>query len=652
MKSLYVSASIVYLSAQQLVDDENVQCICTLEPVIKPPVKLFVKKACDKIQFHKDSGYGAGAGAGGHDKKFACCLEGSTIQAKSLKEFEEMQQSPKELFLNSTTQNLVFVDKPNRCIWIKPPIADPPALVHVAIDEIHPLSKLDLLGHLEEYATESNVGRSSVRPCLWVGTPGARRSLGFVVVVKEGMADEGARMRPRKKVRVIDSSSDSLKGETVHVRGPTVPTKSLFGDAPKVLETGPPVSLRSQSFLQNMTTIPSFMESSMLPPELAVHRIEAKHFRYAPGATCGTFFYRVPVSDIYLRLSTDPRKTMIYNSKSAAIIDIVFKDFREGPFKGQTNSGILFFWSHVLQAYSKDEEIVHLSKENQARMDGFKERYIRHKVARWDEGGCSAEETEKRAKKLADLYSSWKTIVWHFIRTAFQTDNGRHDNIFLPKSRLLWLKPFPVSLYFYCGGLDGSGNRLWFSQRGQDYPFITVRLNALMKGDKNFVAAVVPEGFKLPDVAHDNLEWANGSKDYLILGIPQDEFEAVVRRDNTSEEGSTFSKDFAKSQRKKLFLGESHSTTPAPLFGQIQSNDIDLCEIGQTLDYTTAIITTPWYGDDAAFSEIYDLRQRDYETIIKWTGDKRQIKQWKSSKVEKQEENPFRHGNVIDLSGF
>lgn len=619
MKRLY--ESITYVSAYQLADEDSIRCICTLGNIIKTPMKLFIKDACDTVDFGKLAG--AGAGAGADDRSFACCLEGNHVEAKSLKQFKEMQKDKEKMqnFLVSGAQSLVFVDGPNNCFWVKPPIENPLALIKVDIDTIIPLSKDEFLKSIQNFESEKV-------PYLWVGAPYPRRSLGFVIIREEKAVDTGARFRPNKRVRV---------GDTPSARPLTKPAKSIFGEEPEVIEQTAPVSLRSQSFLQNMNTIPSFMESKMLPPEIAVHRIDMKHFPYHPGLSCGTFFYRVPISDIYLRIDSDPRKTMVYNSKSSAIIDIVFKDFRDGRFKGKTNSGVIFFWKHVLQYNRKKfaeenkipyEEISPLSKANQERMDRFKNDYIARTLDRAKLQGSSLSEMHDLRKHLTDTFKSWESIIEFFVRLAFLYGIGgeSYGNLLLPRSRLMWLKPFPVSLYFF----HHQGR--WRSQRMQHYPEITKNLNDLAKDKDVKVAAVIPKGLILPEEAYDNLEWANGNKNYLVHEIPGDEFHELVRKDNTTTFGSKFSKTYTEEQGKVSLLENGHDSGGMPKFGSLQNNDVGLCVIGQTLGYKTAIITTPWYGMDTPFTEIYDLRPREYENIIKWTGDKRLMEHFKKSK--------------------
>lgn len=435
---------------------------------------LIVPGSCPNMQNKEDPGASGRAGAGGPltQRGVACLLKGSVHKKDFVlrEEFIVFQREAvsrlhsrrdvdgekrfieeSQLFLMTKDQRLVFVDLFNGVVWVKPPVENPLAVLRVPLEKtgLHPLTDDQLVSLLRSFVATKPGNDHSL---IWAPSKDGRQHLGFVSIVSGEDSPVGAKLIDDGKEPLETSKLRGRSDEGLSAAARSLANTHLPSPLPQT-----PASHWVRRHLSTMVAYPSFLGNEALSPQLPVFRIDNLFYTASnldEAKRCGTFFFRIPTSDLFLPIVKS--KTNVYNDKSPAALDILFKDWVGGPMKGKINSGVRFIMPY-LEAYWA-------GKHNQVRDDP--PRPPDHLIKGFFQKHFGPGSRLTRSKLKNPPQDDWKWIVkWvsHSFTTAL---------VLRFSSRLLYLKPPPLTLYFFYSEKQDK----WVSQRGVYHPEISALL--------------------------------------------------------------------------------------------------------------------------------------------------------------------------------
>lgn len=638
-------------------------------------LELIVPGSCPHLFNKEDPGASGRAGAGGplphggvacllkasiHKKDFVPREEFigfqreavSRLHSRSDVDGEKRFIEESQLFLMTKDQRLVFVDLFNWVVWVKPPIANPLAVLRVPLDKtgVHPLTDDQLMSLLRSFvATEPENDHS----LIWAPSKDGRQHLGFVTIVSGEGSPVGAKLIDDGRAPLETSKLKGRSEEGLTAAARSLANTHLPSPLPQI-----PASHWVRRHLSTMVAYPSFLSSEALPPQLPVFRIDNLFYtasKLDEAKRCGTFFFRIPTSDLFLPIVKS--KTIVYNDKSPAALDILFKDWVAGPMRGKINSGVRFIMPY-LEAYWA-------GKHNQVRDDP--PRPPDHLVKGFFQKHFGPGSRLTRSKLKDPPQDDWKWIVkWvsHSFTTAL---------VLRFSSRLLYLKPPPLTLYFFYSKKQDK----WVSQRGVYHPEISALLEKYLTPTIFGVAAIHHPSVRLSPVDLDHLKWASykegdervftetftGSDarrvDHKVFDpvvLPYDKFDRLVEADCTSEKTI----DFLKKQdlQGDYFERLAKSSLPRMIDDKTDLHkgmDLVFCYLCEVLGIEMVVMTTPFHWEEAAFTEIMDVRPRDYKRLV-WTGKKEVLSKLRKRRrrigdtsLNKELENALKEKNPVKL---
>lgn len=586
------------------------------------------------------------AGAGALQKEAVACLFKGLVEKKSFvpqSDFFQFQRetvshlkslkiensfiTESQLFMTKECERLVYVDLYNQVIWLKPPVSNPLALLRIPFELPMDLSSEELRTSLSSFAKGDRE-----KSIAWCSSRAGRRNLGFVSILDGEDAPVGAK---------FTKGEFGMHGDDNHT-GLSESAVSLFSSLPSSTPSNP-ISHWVRSHLSNVIAYPSFLSVDDLPPYLPVFREDNLYYSSEDlndETRCGTFFMRIPTADLFLPITKS--KTIVYNDKSPAILDILFKDMAEGGTSGQVNAGVRYIFPYIEKYWGN--EIRHLPTPSDQKVKRFFQTFSRSRVSQ---------------SKHWPKDENWESIVKWVAESLLLRNIGNYV-----QSRLLYLKPPPLTLYFYMQRSKHDKTKYyWVSQRGVYHPQISNLLSKHISipPDSGPGLRLVPGAFAVAAIHHRNvklslsdmdlLKWAafkeNRSETYSRKGIDlwdrrcrekvpsqdisfktfdpivmaYDGFDSLVKDDCNSKPAREFLTDNKLSNDYFDSLGRDDTHFMNHSYFHHGNVDFILCYICEALRIDTVILTTPFYHQEAALTEVMDVLPRDYNRLV-WTGKK------------------------------
>ena len=536
-------------------------------------------------------------------------LRSATVTVVSKTKLKALATNGMDTMLSTTdsefTRNpfkLVHVDEAKGHVILKPPVSNPFAVAKFTIVRTSNLSPSNIAGALQSW-------KGCGHECfVWAGGDDpTKRATGFIELVGKRDMPVGAKMLKRmgddgfvprgKRVRLQRHEGVEDFTEASLIKGPMVNFQT--------------VSLDTRTFLTSMVAYPQFLKPSDLPPHIGVFRQESKFYnasQLSSGVACGTFYFRMPQTEMYLPIDTS--KTVVYNDKVVALMDVLFK-LGEEP----RNAGVMRFWTFldVLQRGNADA-----IDKGTTPSEGFGVMPL---------GKTLPISIEKRLLHVAktgrlattnpklNCQTWWDVVIYIYMRFTVPT------SLRSPLARFFYAQPPPATMFVFCK--DGT----WYTQR-------TTKLTKDMtsgwgaslgdlKGQLGAgvaVGVVTPPGPRFTDDQVSLFMWMAETTGKRPIMIGTKHFHNIVRYDCTTQE----TWEFLETHSRRLVdiptnVGQL-DTSMCEKYHPSGHVDMDLCYVFEALGIETVVCTSPFWPQETPFTEILDVRPRgDYEHLV-WTG--------------------------------
>jgi ankyrin repeat protein len=476
-------------------------------------------------------------------------------------------------------EKIMFVDMEHEKIWVKHLEKTIPERISCAM--IKHISAL----RLKDVEDLLNSWSSSVDNFIWVGGTSTRPSVGFIDLVKPKRI-LGKRVRERDYRR------------SKRLTGTHATQYSLFGENP-VMATALTAPVRARTFMSDFLAFPVYLPITALPEHIHVYRKESKYYdasELAESERCGTFYFRLPVTTIYLPIIG--RKTVIYNDKSVAAIDLLF-----GGFARERNKGVRRFWPYA------EKEIL----EQEKSMVPPSEDIVNYALQALGMGASST------------VSDSWNGVLRYALANFFvvDTEEGAISSLtFDAIGRMVYIQPPDRTIFCYYSELH-----TMFTQRSASIP-------KSLEDDIFSHTDQTPRGNQLIVIHHpdttigpadmDNIKWISKrtEKSPIIISYPN--FDQLVYAESNNVQAIQFLDD--ENLGKLAYTG-----TIAPLnitkqleVFHVEKMDRKLCRMCRRMGIQTCIFTAAFHPDETFLTEIMDVRKRDdYRRLLQVSARKK-----------------------------
>lgn len=485
---------------------------------------------------------------------------------------------------------LVGVDDDNHYVLLKPPVPNPLFIVGFPIvSDKHIAVTKTMLAAWQRKCDADKSGFTT----MWAGSLDPRqRSAGFIRVVEGKKAPVGAQLVKRvsksqhqhpKRVK-LDINSPSVEGFTAEslLRGPMASVQT--------------VSFDNQSHLANIVAYPQFLRVSDLPPYIGVFREESKFYNASKldhAKQCGTFYFRMPKTEMFLPI--EKPKTCVYNDKAVAVVDMLFK-LEEEP----RNAGVRRFWE-FLTVFPDTADVVvsEVKKPMGAAIPVSIQKRLLHVI---NHGRVAKHPVEGYGR----CATWWDCVVFVYTKLT------RRNQLMTPLARLFYCQPPNHSMFvFYTEGA-------WYTQR-------TTKLHPSMTKDwrtpKDMSVGVVTRpGHAFTDADIDLFMWVAATTPFKRpVFIEAEDFDGLVFYDCTTQPTWKFVATHSKTPVKiPKHAGNLHFHYCRHFHPH--NIDLPLCYIFESLGVDTVVCTSPFFPEETPFTEIIDVRPRNFYEHLVWTG--------------------------------